>query len=245
MNLFTIANLSCGISCVILSIITLIFGKTKLQRILLWFNISVAYWGIGLALVGVAPTGLGAVFGWRLAHLGGLFIATLFYHLVHVFCGLKRNKLLYFAYFQSIFFNVINVFFNQFSNKTRFVFGLHYNKANLLFYLSVIIYAALLLITYYELLRFLKKAKGQKRPQTFYIIFGFLFGFIGGSSTFLPELGIDILYPFGNFGITIYSVIVTYAILKYRLLDVRVFISRAVAFLVSYPFLLGIPFFFA
>ncbi|MBU1112852.1 MAG: GAF domain-containing protein [Candidatus Omnitrophica bacterium] len=68
-------------------------------------------------------------------------------------------------------------------------------------------------------------------------------GFAGGASHFFPAYGIRI-YP-SNITIALYALISTYAILKYRLMDVRVFVSRAAAFLISYPIFLSIPFIFA
>jgi signal transduction histidine kinase len=52
------------------------------------------------------------------------------------------------------------------------------------------------------------------------------------------------LIPLGFVFMSITYCIIAYAIVKYRLMDIRVFITRAVAFLVAYPFLLSIPFYF-
>ena len=82
MSLFAISGLSCGIACLILSAITLYFGKTKLHHQLLFFNIVVAVWGFGLFLVGIADTGAGALFAWKIAYVGGFFVGPSFYHFV-------------------------------------------------------------------------------------------------------------------------------------------------------------------
>jgi signal transduction histidine kinase len=76
-----------------------------------------------------------------------------------------------------------------------------------------------------------------------YLFFGTAVGFVGGITNFLPVFKIDI-YPVGNFTIPLYCLIVTYAIIRYRLMDIRIFITHTAAFLLVYPFLLGIPFFF-
>lgn len=242
MNLFAITSLSCGITCAVLAFIALIYGKTKLHRILLWFNIVVALWGIGLFLAGIANTEPEAIFGWKLGHLGGFFIAPLFYHMIYVFCGVRWRKLLYFAYSQAIFFNVINVVANRFITKTRFVFGVYYNDANIFLYLALIAYLTILISSYYELIKFVGRSKGYKRTQALYIIFGFMCGFIGGTSTFLPEFRIDILYPFGNFGITLYTLIVTYAIAKHRIINIDEVVALTITFVVICIPILAIPF---
>jgi signal transduction histidine kinase len=57
-------------------------------------------------------------------------------------------------------------------------------------------------------------------------------GFSGGITYFLPMFGIKI-YPFGNFTIPLYSLISTYAILRYRLMDINVVIKKALIYSLS------------
>jgi len=233
MNLFAIAGLSCAISCIVLSLLTVVFGKTKLQRLLLCFNMVVAVWGVGLFLVGIAENEPKAILGWQIAHLGGFFIGTFFYHMVCVFCEIQRRKLIYFAYIQAILFNILNFGTNHLFTNTRFVFGIYYNDVTLLLVLGILSYLSLVFLSYVELSRFLKKTKGYKRTQTLYIIFAFMIGFVGGTSTFLPEFRIDLLYPFGNFGITLYCLIVSYAILRYRLMDIKLVFRKSMVYSLS------------
>jgi signal transduction histidine kinase len=50
------------------------------------------------------------------------------------------------------------------------------------------------------------------------------------------------VYPFGNFLIPIYCFVVTYAIMKYRLLDITLIVTNTGIFIVIYSLVLGIPF---
>ena len=79
------------------------------------------------------------------------------------------------------------------------------------------------------------------RNQALYLFVGTLFGFIGGATHFLPIFGFNI-YPFGQIGIAIYGIIVTYAVLRHRLLDIKVALTRAGIFIAVYTFILGFPF---
>jgi signal transduction histidine kinase len=230
MNLFAIAGLSCSIATIIIAVLTYFFGKAKIHRILLFFNLMVALWGGGLYIVGIANTEQTALLGWKVAHLGGLFIGVLFYHMVKVFCGIHGNKLLYFAYIQAIFFNVLNLGTKSLINKTRFVFGLYYNDVTPFLIVGIIIYVFFVILSYYELLKFHRRTSGYKRIQTKYIMYGFMFGFLGGTSTFLPEFRIDLFYPAGNFGITLYCLIVSYAVLRHRLMDINLVIKRTMVY---------------
>ncbi|MFH1233323.1 MAG: histidine kinase N-terminal 7TM domain-containing protein, partial [Patescibacteria group bacterium] len=245
MNLFAITSLSCGISCVILAIFSYAYGKRKIHRLLLGFNIAVAFWGFGLFFSGITGTPKESLFGWQVGHLGGFFIGTFFYHLICEFCEIKRKKILIFAYFQAIFFNLLSFGTDKVFTKTRFIFGFHYNEVTPLLFLGIVAYVTLIALSYLELIRFLKAATGYKRTQAIYIMFSFLCGFIGGTSTFLPEFRIDYLYPVGNLGITVYCGVLTYAIFKHKLLNIKVAFTRGAILLMVYACIVAFPALFA
>ncbi len=94
---------------------------------------------------------------------------------------------------------------------------------------------------HYELIVYYRTAHGPKKNQTLYFFFGMLVGFSGGTTNFYPMFQIE-MYPFGNFTILLYCLIVTYAILKYRLMDIRVAITRTGIFIAVYTLILGLPF---
>ena len=58
----------------------------------------------------------------------------------------------------------------------------------------------------------------------------------------MPTFGIDI-YPYSNLLLAFYPFIIAYAIIKYRLMDIKVAITRVGVFLVVYPLTLGLPFY--
>ncbi|MBI4706350.1 MAG: GHKL domain-containing protein [Candidatus Omnitrophica bacterium] len=242
MNLFAIAGLSCAFFCLILSFIALIFGKAKIHRILAFFNIAVAVWGFGLFMVGIAFNEKQAIFGWKYAHIGGMFVSVLFFHLVCSFCEINRRSLLLFGYFQAFVFNWISWFPDKLITNTRYAYGLYYNDTTFFFLLAALSYVILVIASFIELFNFLKKAIGNKRLQAKYLIFSFFVGFLGGTSTFLPEFRIDLFYPAGAFGVALYAITGTYVILRYRLLDLNVAFTRAGIFGVVYALVLGVPF---
>jgi hypothetical protein len=171
MNLFAIAGLSCGISCTILALIALIFGKAKIQRILALFNISVAIWGYGCFVVGIADTELKSLFWWRFGQTGGIFIAVFFYHMICIFCNLPRRIPLIITYIWGSFFLFFCFFTNLLFAKTRFIYGTYYNSATPLYASLVFSWVFVVCLSFLELVRFLPKTRGIKRIQTLYIIF--------------------------------------------------------------------------
>ncbi|HWR57651.1 MAG TPA: histidine kinase N-terminal 7TM domain-containing protein, partial [Thermodesulfovibrionales bacterium] len=240
MNLFALSGLSVGISCLALSFLAFLFGKHRLHRLLSFFNLVVAVWGFGLFWVGMSDSAESALAGWKMAHLGGFIVGPLFYHLTSFFCGTERRKLLYSGYIQGIVFIVLAVGTNLLFNQTRYAFGLFFPEATPLYALSVALYIFFVVKGFSELLQFLGKTKGYKRTQTLYIIYGFMFGFIGATTVFGPTFRIDLLYPAGSFGITIYVFIITYAILRHRIMDLHFILRRTVTYSLSVGLLTGI-----
>jgi len=240
MNLFAIAGLSVAVSCAILSLITLYFGKTRLHRLLLNFNVVVAVWGLGVFLVGIADSEAQALNGWKIAHLGGFFIAPCFFHMVRRFCEKRSGIILHFIYLQGLFFASASIGTGFVINDMRQVFGHYYNTANPLYAVGFFLYILIVILSYLELFRFLKKARGHKRLQTKYMVFGFMFGFFGGTLTFLPMFQINLFYPSGNLGITLYASVLTYAILRHRLMDIHLMFRRTMVYSLSAGLLTGL-----
>lgn len=85
---------------------------------------------------------------------------------------------------------------------------------------------------------------GVGRNRTIYVLVGCVIGFLGGLTTFPPALGIVKTYPYGVILIPVYSLMITYATLKYRLLDIVLVTRDTVAktcalVLVVVPILVG------
>ena len=87
----------------------------------------------------------------------------------------------------------------------------------------------------------IEKSSGIKRNQLKYIFLGTLSGFIGGSTNYFLWYKIPIP-PYLNSLVSFYVLSVAYSIFKYRLMDIRLALSRASVFVSVYTFVLGIPF---
>jgi signal transduction histidine kinase len=59
-----------------------------------------------------------------------------------------------------------------------------------------------------------------------YVVVGMLIGWIGAECMFLPAFRIDI-YPVANFLIVGYTIIITYAIIRHRLMDINIVIQKS------------------
>ncbi|NQT07185.1 MAG: ATP-binding protein [Candidatus Omnitrophica bacterium] len=230
LNPYSISGIILVVTCSILVLLIIIYGKTKAHRLWALFNVSVGIWGVGTILTGQAGTETIAFIGWRCGFAGVIFIPILFYHVVSSFCQLERRKVISFAYLQGFLFFFLNTT-DSFVKDLRFIFdSIYYPIANQPFFVSfVIIWVILVLWGHIELFRFCKKAKGNKRNQGLYLFLAMAIGFSGGSMNFLPMFGID-LYPWGNFAISIYVAIATYAMLRHSLMDIEVIIKKTLVY---------------
>lgn len=106
--------------------------------------------------------------------------------------------------------------------------------------LSFLVYT---LLGLYLLLKGCFISTGNKRNQLKYLFSGSLLGYIFGVSCFLPVYDITIFpYPIGSYAICVYVFITTYAIVKYRLMDINLALTRVGIFGIVYTLVLGIPF---
>ena len=83
--------------------------------------------------------------------------------------------------------------------------------------------------SHYILIKYFKKSEGQTRNQIRYLLFAAIIGFFGGVSTFLPVFNIEV-FPFGFYLISIYVVIISYAIVKHRLMDINIVLKKGTTY---------------
>lgn len=219
MNAFAISSLLCGSSSFVLAIFSFLAGRSLAYRLLMLFNLSVAIWGFGCFMVATSQNEGSGLIGWKVAHLGGTFIAPIFYHLVTVLYGIRRQGILVLGYLQGVILNTVNFISDLVMDRVRVAFGFFYNEATPLYTVGVLIFLLLIALSYFELTKTLKTADGYKKVQVRYVFFGFLIGFACGTTTLLPEFGMDMIYPIGNIGVFIYAAILAYAILRLNILD--------------------------
>src|SRR5262249_34956152 len=163
----------------------------------------------------------------QIAFAGAPFIQAFFHYLIRSLFGIKKKVILLTAYLYSFVFGILSLFW------PRYLFGegvdffqIHYFRAKPMLVYSILIFVLLVALAFYDLIRFHRKAGGRQKLQAGYLIFGFGFGFLGGTSTLLPFLGVSFLYPLGNIGIFIYVCILAYAIMAHKLLNIELIIKR-------------------
>lgn len=230
MNHFAISGILTGVSSLFFGLFVYFRGRTKPTN-QLWalFAITVSAWGFGASWVAAEQDPRYSLLAWRLAYsVGVVWIAPLFYHFVCAFLSIHRLKVLISQYaIATIFLGFI--WTKLHFTGVRYVFDQFYCPTpGYLFPCFFLWWSALVLLAHYELLKAFKTAGGMQRPITTFFLATSI-GYSGGSLSYLPIFGID-LYPWGTYAIPVYTVIMAYGILQYRLFDIRLVIRRSFAY---------------
>ncbi|MBI4682505.1 MAG: hypothetical protein HY757_05310, partial [Nitrospirae bacterium] len=235
MNLFALSGAFLFSTGIILLVIIFISSRSRLHYIWGFFNVAVTIWGTSVFFIGRSEDYLYSQLWWKIAHVGIILIPVFFYHVIHLLCRLPGKKIIFFVYAQGVLFLVLNMtgIKDLFTSQLILVFQSFYyftpGKLYHLFFacwLAIVFYGiAMLFITY-------RKSSGIRRNQLALFLIGLIVGFSGGITNFFPAYGLN-LYPLGNYGIPLYWIIATYAILRYRLMDVNLIFKKSMVYSLS------------
>ncbi len=192
-------------------------------------------------LVGIARTPGAAIWAWRLAHAGGFPLGVTFYHIACVMRGRYSRPTIWLAYVFAAVSVVLCAIGLAMSN-IRLLFGnILYHHGNMLYLVLFVVWHVIVVWGHAVLFQAYRRAKGATRSQFRLIFFAMITGFLGGTSVLWPMIGVQIP-PWGNFSIPAYSLIVSYAIVRYKFTDARIVLTQAGVLLGTYLVVLGLPF---
>jgi len=208
-----------------------------------WLATSI--WWIGYFMAYNAPNEHAALFWVKVVHSGVTFIPIFMHHFIMVFLGIQERKkkiiqanyviggLLWLILWKSSYL-VEGVY--------EYYWG-YYAKVGFLhsFFLA---YFLLLCIDSFINLNKERRKKREEFPLEYRritYIFWFYAIALMGSIDFLAHYGLDV-YPIGFIFVMIALGIFTYAIMRYRLMDINLAITRAGILAFVYGLVLGIPF---
>jgi signal transduction histidine kinase len=232
MNGFSIAGLFfVAIPSIIIGPFVLLKGRSKVHLTWAAFLTSVALWGFGMFKIGESTNPESAFFWWRIAEIGVILIPVFLVHFVINFLNLKRTVLLSIFYLTVFLLLYLNLFTSYFIHDLYFAFNqFYYISATLIYSLFICLFVISIIYSIFELNRQYEKSNGIKRAQIKYLILAFFLGFSGGLTSYPPVYGIQEIYPFWNSTIFISALMISYAILRYRLMDIRIFVRKVVFF---------------
>lgn len=229
MNIFAFSGLLTGLTCIAMSILVLIKSTgNSFNRLWAMFCVAVAIWGFGGFFIGLEKSHDQALIFWKLTYLGVTFIPPLSYHFVVSFISFHKKRERTLIYIIGIFFFILSPTPLMTAGVTKRFNQFYYLYPGVVYYLFFLYFSIVVFIIHLYLWQFMNRTQDlRKKTQVGWFFLASAIGFAGGLLCFLPVFGIEI-YPYGNFAVALYPLIMTYAIIKHELFDIRIVIRKAV-----------------
>ncbi len=193
-------------------------------------------------MIGFAKNDSEAWLAWKIGHAGAIFIAGTFFHVVSVLTDKGLRRFIAVVYSYSCVFLLLNILDQLNISIIEKFDGIYFIfPENFLYPFLITAWVVIVLFAFIILIQSLRTVSQRLYNQLRYFLIGTTVGFLGGLSNFLPMFNVNI-YPLGNFLISFYCCFCSYAILRHRLMDVSIAITRTGIFVLVYSLVLGIPF---
>ncbi len=222
--------------------------RSAVNRSYALLSLSITFWSGAYFLWQTAQNPTRALLYVRLLSIGSVFIPSMFLYFILSFLHKQKNyqKLIASSLGLSVCFTLFSftrAFIPMIEPKLGFRF---WPVAGFLYSVFLCFFFACISFAVYLLARASRdKTQSEYRlRQIRYVLMASLVGFIGGSTNY-PLWYNVLIPPVLNFFVGLHVLILAYAIIKYRLLDIRVAITRTMIFVTVYAFVLGIPFILA
>jgi len=208
--------------------------KSKINQVFVLFCLSVAMWSYAYYFWPEAVDKKTALLSFQLLHIGAIFIPVCYLHFVLVWLNLYKEKkrilkLGYLASFILCCFVFTPLFIKDMVPKFSFKY---WGEPGILYHFFLFIFFLYAFYAFYLLLKAYQKSLGTQREQIKYILIGTVIGYLGGATNYPLWYNISIP-PIGNWTATLYLIIVAYAIVKYRLMDIRFVLGRGAVYTLS------------
>ena len=220
-----------------LSVGFLVFLKNKknsINRSYFLLSLSTAAWAGGIYFHAVVYDRTWCLFWGRFAHIGASFIPIFFFQFATSFLNIHEKYKIHLkvGYFLAVFFSVFAFhpwFFTSVSPKVSLR---QWADPGSLYPLFAAFFAIFIIYAFYIMLKAYPTLSSYRKNQLKYIIIASASGFSGGSTTFLAVYGIKIyfVHPFALYLVSLYNVVIAYAILKYHLMDINIVIKKGTVY---------------
>ncbi|MBM3703428.1 MAG: hypothetical protein FJW63_10705, partial [Actinobacteria bacterium] len=231
-------NTSYIISCALTGTLSFLLGifvylknkTSNVNKIAMLLNFGVALWTWSLVGRELSLEKTTALFFIRLSYVGVIFIPVIFLHFVVSVLKRVEYKLILPVYALGLFFQIFNFTPLFIKDAGPILSFRYYGIPGAIYPFFVISFIAIIAYSHYILIKNFKKSEGQQRNQIRYLLFATVIGFIGGGTGFLPNFNIEI-FPFGFYFLTIYVVLISYAITKHRLMDINIVLKKGTTYI--------------
>lgn len=240
MNIPIILPLLSGIFVIFLGILVYRRNpKLELNTIFFLLALCISIWLFGTFMMFLNRDNKPSAILWdRFIYIGVTFVPATFYHFSLVFGEIRRKRLLILSYILSTIFLILSRTKYFVDDLFKYKWGVH-TQARIFHHFFLVyfsIYLILVLINFYRTYRF---SKGLKKQQAKYVLIAFLILIPVGSTAYLPAYKIGI-YPFSYLSGVFFTTVLAYAIVRYRLMDIRIVVRSVTIYGVSLIVSLGL-----
>lgn len=211
--------------------------RSRLNRVYAIFSGLLALWSgaLGSALIASRPELSLLLF--RIEHAAVVFIPTLYLHVVLLLIEREHQekKVLYTMYGSSILLFILNAAGLLITGVRPTVHFIHYKEPGAVYPFLLLAFAFTLCYAFYLLYTTYRKLPGHQRNRILFFFIASITGFAGGLPTFLPLYNIY-PWPFVMYVTPIFYFIIAYAIVKYRLMDVVLTVSKSASYVLTLIF---------
>ena len=207
------------------------------------FCLSIAVWSFFYFLWLIADNAGSALFFIHVLMSGVIFIPGLYLHYLFLFLGVEKanRKIILFCYGFSLIALVLSYlpqFISGVSSRPGFQF---WPDAGVLFQIIMVLWVGIVFYGAAIIMKEYLRASGSWKVKVRYVLIATMIGWIGGATNFPSWFGINVM-PVGNILVSMYVGITTYAIVRHRLMNIRVMAAKTFIFLLVYLPILLVPF---
>lgn len=208
--------------------------KGSLGTIFFLWCLSIAWWSFFELVIITRHSPTDALFWGRVMQAGDIFLPVLFVHFIATLLESPlKHRALTILYMVSSVFAILGfspLMIPAVGPRTVVPYFLTpgpFYGPMVLFFVSCVLYAQSKLFCAY------RDASGQNKAKLGYFFWGSVVGYIGGCMNFLLVFDIDIpaLYSYGTYAVPLFVASTSYAIMRYRLLDITVLVQQVLSVL--------------
>jgi signal transduction histidine kinase len=209
-------------------------SKAIINRTYFLTFISASFWSLGFWFL-LNSKSYKEAYLWRyIMDFGSILLPAFWLHFVFSILGEKKKKIVITFYIFTSIVIILNalefflpgIFIKTLEQKLVFDF---YPTASFGYYLFALLYIVIIPYSLWILINKYKESSRLNKVQLKFILVASIFGFSGGGMAFLPTFNIYVL-PLGVIFIPIYPIIIGYAIIKYRFLNIRLVVTRSILY---------------
>jgi signal transduction histidine kinase len=212
--------------------------KGEVNKTFFYYSIAITLWSACYFVWQISHTAEESLFWCKALTLWATLIPILYARFVYKLLGKKEN-----LYVLILFYMISGVFlYLTFGNllvstvEPREGFS-YWPVAGKAYIYYLVIWFAVVIQSVYLLFREFLKSTGSKKTQLCYILVGTIIGYAGGATNYPLWFNIHIL-PWGNILITFYAIAVSYAIIKFKLLNIKIIYTEGLVIAIFFGLLI-------